>query len=79
MAGALWPLVVDVPANISDKFLQSKEFDLLVQFFGGCPRPLLCNDSVMVQTVQKTVLVPQLQFIEGRRGKLPWSCLFRKP
>ena len=26
--------------------------------------PLLCNDSVMVQTVQKTVLVPQLQFID---------------
>ena len=37
------------------------------------------------QTVQKAVLVPQLQFIEGRcfpscrRGKSPWSCLFRKP
>ena len=86
--------------NISDKFLQSKEFDLwvpqisrsspecgtfllccrdkhaqcpTVQKTGDSPgtvlgrlstRPLLCNDGVMVQTVQKTVLVRQLQFID---------------
>ena len=78
---------------MSDKFLQSEEFDRLVpqiQFFSrvwdipvveqrqvrtvpNCAeavlgrmsmRPLLCNDRVMVQRVQKTVLVPQLQFID---------------
>ena len=73
------PLVVDVLVNISDKFLQSKEFDLWVRTVPNCAEdrrfarcsswedvdaPLLCNDSVMVQTVQKTVLVPQLQFID---------------
>ena len=78
----------------SDKFLQSKEFDLIVpqiQFFrvwdipvvehsantvqktGDSPGavlgmmstcPLVCNDRVMVQTVRKTVSVPQVQFID---------------
>ena len=55
---APWPLVVDVPVNISDKFLQSKEFDLLVPQIPFISRvwdiPVLPQSVVRtVQTVQK--------------------------
>ena len=106
-----WPLVVDVPVLFSDKFLQSKEFDLIVpqiQFIfrvwdirvveqrrvhtvrivhktGDSPGavlgrmstcPLVCKRQVLgVQTVQKTLEVPQLQFID--EGSCRWNLLLQ--
>ena len=63
--------VGDVPVLFSDKFQQSKVYVLKsphIQFIDDFWTFLLCSrDRCVVSMVQKTVVVPQLQFIACRR------------
>ena len=68
------PQFADVPVLFSDKFQQSKKFEFMVpqtQFFDDVWDTLVVQQrQVRGFLVQKTVVVPQLQFIAGRQHPL---------
>ena len=68
------PLFADVPVLFSDKFQQSMKFKFMVpqtQFIDDVWTLSLCNRArYVVFLVQKTVVVPQLQFFTGRQHPL---------
>ena len=67
------PQFADVPVLFSDKFQQSMKFEFMVpqtQFIDDVWTLVVQQRQVRVFLVQKTVVVPQLQFFAGRQHPL---------
>ena len=58
--------MVDIPV-VQQRQVLTVFFSVLVQFLDKVVVPVVVQRQGYGQTVQKTVLAPQLQFIEGRR------------